>query len=97
VVAVGPSRVPAAWGPAPARPSRAGVSAWSWAGGGGPEEAGELAGDGDRGHVVRLAAFAQALVLAVEAVLGAPGDLQDVIGLARLAVVERDADPRRAA
>jgi len=31
----------------------------------------------------------------MEAVLGAPGDLQDVIGLVGLAVTERGADPGR--
>jgi hypothetical protein len=45
---------------------------------------------------VRLAAVAQAPVEAVEAVLGAPGDLQDVIGLAGLAVGQCGADPRLA-
>jgi hypothetical protein len=64
--------------------------------GGGPGEAGELAGDGDGGDVARLAARAQAGVLAVEAVLGAPGDLEHVRGLALLAVSERRPGPGRA-
>ena len=54
--------------------------------GGGPEEAGEFAGDGDGGDVAGFAACAQAVVEAVEAVLGAPGDLEHVRGLALLAV-----------
>ena len=37
-----------------------------------------------------------AVVEAVQAVLGAPRDLQDVVGLAGLAVFERHADPRGA-
>jgi hypothetical protein len=57
-----------------------------------PAETRELAsrGDGDQGGV--FAAFAQPLVDAVEPVLGAPGDLEDVIGLAVLAVSQRRAD-----
>jgi hypothetical protein len=42
----------------------------SWRGGGGPEEAGQFAGDGDGRDVVRLAAVAQAVVDAVQAMLG---------------------------
>jgi hypothetical protein len=61
-----------------------------------PEEAGQLACGGDDGDVAGLAASAEALVESVEAVLGAPGELEDVVGLAGLAVVERDADPRLA-
>lgn len=48
---------------------------------------------GDDGDVAGLAASAEALVETVEAVLRAPGDLEDVVGLSGLAVVERDADP----
>jgi hypothetical protein len=44
-----------------------------------PEEAGQLAGDGDDGDVAGLAAPAEALVETVEAVLCAPGDLEDVV------------------
>ena len=51
----------------------------SWRGGRGPEEPGELAGDRDGGDGVGLAALAEAVVMAVQAVLGAPGDLQDVV------------------
>ena len=91
------SRVPAAWWPGAARPTGGLSAVRSWRGGGGPEEPGELARDGDGGDVVRLAALAQAVVEAVQAVLGAPGDLQDVVGLAGLAVGERGADPRRRA
>jgi hypothetical protein len=63
----------------------------SWRGRGGPEEAGQFAGDGDRGDVGGFAARLEALVRAVQAVLGAPGDLQDVVGLVGLAVVPGDA------
>src|SRR5580765_5025739 len=70
---IGQSRVPAAVGPAPARAG--GCGSGSVGGGGGPEEAGELVGDGDGADVAGLAAGAQAAVEAVEAVLGAPGDL----------------------
>ena len=43
-----------------------------------PEEAGQLARDGDGDHVLRLVPGAQARVQAVQAVLGAPGGLEDV-------------------
>ena len=78
-------------GPAPARAGGCGCGV-SRRDGGGPEEAGEFAGDGDGGDVAGLAALAQAAVEAVQAVLGAPGDLQDVGGLAGLAVGEGGAD-----
>jgi hypothetical protein len=42
---------------------------------------------------VGLAALAQAGVETVQSVLGARGDLQDVVGLAGLAVGDRGADP----
>jgi hypothetical protein len=45
---------------------------------------------------VRLAALAQSLVEAVQAVLGAPGDLQHVVGLTGLAVSQRGPDRRLA-
>src|SRR5439155_23623738 len=57
----------------------------SWRGGGGPQEAGELARDGDGGDVGGLVPLAQAALEAVQAVLGAPGDGQHVVGLAGLA------------
>jgi len=41
-----------------------------------------------------FAALAESLVDAVESVLGAPADLQDVVGLALLAVLECRADAR---
>ena len=47
--------------------------------------------DRDGRDVRRPARAPQALSETVQAVLGAPGDLQDVIGLSRLAVGERDA------
>ena len=62
-------------------------------GGGGPEEAGEFAGDSDDDHVVWFAAGAYAVEHVVQAVLGAVGDREDVLGLAVLAAVERRADP----
>src|SRR5215212_6292704 len=68
----------------------------SWCGGGRPEEAGELPGDGDGGDVCGLAAGPHPPVDAVKPLLGPPGDLQDVVGLAGLAVFERDPDPRLA-
>ena len=77
-------RVPAAVGRRP--PEQAAVVG-SVGGGGGPEEAGELARDGDVLDVAGLAAGAQAGVEAVEAMLGAPGDLEHVGGLALLAVI----------
>jgi len=61
-----------------------------------PEEACEFACSSDDGDVAGFAAGAEALVESVEAVLCAPGDLEDVVGLACLAVVEGDADPRLA-
>ena len=62
-----------------------------------PEETSELAGDSDDGDVAGLAASAEALVETVETVLRTPGDLEDVVGLAGLAVVQRDADAAEAA
>jgi hypothetical protein len=88
-----PAAVARRWGPSRDRYLSA---VRSWRGGGGPEEPGELAGDGDGGDVARLTPGAQAPVDAVQALLGAPGDLQDVIGLAGLAVLQGDPDPRLA-
>ena len=59
--------------------------------GGGPEEAGEFAGDRHGGDVGGFAAFAQALVEAVEPALGAQSDLDNVVGLSGAAFCERDA------
>jgi hypothetical protein len=89
------SRVPAAMGPDAAPTDRAAVvgGVRSWGGGGGPAEAGELSGDRDRGDVVGLAALAEAVVEAVQSVLGAPGDLQDVVRRVLLARAQGDADP----
>ena len=64
--------------------------------GGGPEEAGEFARDGDGGDVGRLAVCAQAGVEAVEPVLGTPGDLEQMRRLALLAVGDRCPDSRLA-
>jgi hypothetical protein len=64
--------------------------------GGGPEEAGEFAGDGDGGDVGRLAVCAQAGVESVQPVLGSPGDLEHVRGLSLLAVGDGRADSRLA-
>jgi hypothetical protein len=64
--------------------------------GGGAEEAGELAGGGDDSDVSRLAAFAQSPVQSVEAVLGTPGDLEHVVGLAFVTAAQGDADARLA-
>ena len=58
-----------------------------------PEEARQLACAGDDGHVVRLAAGAHAVIDAVQPLLCSVGDLQDVVGLALLAVLEGRADP----
>ena len=66
-------------------------------GGGGPEKAGQLAGAGDDGDVVRLAADAHGAIEAVQALLGAVGDREDVVGLAGLAVGKRRAEPLLAA
>ena len=63
---------------------------------GGPEEPGELAGDGDGGDVGGLAVCAQAGVEAVESVLGAPGDLEHGRRLSLLAVGDGCPDPRLA-
>ena len=49
--------------------------------GGGPEEAGEFAGDSNGGDVAGFAALAEALVEAVQAPLGTAGDLDDVAWL----------------
>jgi hypothetical protein len=57
--------------------------------GGGPEEAGELASDGDGGDVARLAACAEAAVEAVQPSLCTEGDLEYVVGLAGAAFGER--------
>ena len=78
---------------------------WLWSGGRGcqpalvggcccPEEAGKLAGARDDDHVVRLAAGAHAVVDAMQALLGAISDLQDMVGLTLLAVAEVHPDPR---
>ena len=80
------SRVPAAWGPGAPAPRPVGCWAGLVGGGGGPEEAGQFAGAGDDDDVVGLAAGAHALMDAVESLLGAVGDLQDVVWLAELAV-----------
>jgi hypothetical protein len=61
-------------------------------GGCGPAEAGELASCRDRDQGGVFAALAEPLVEAVKAVLGAPGDVEDVVGLALLAVLECHAD-----
>jgi hypothetical protein len=87
--------VPAAVGPGPgarARPLWWVVS--SWRGGRGPQEAGKLPGHRDGCDVSRLAALAQPPADSVKARLGAPGDLQDLVGLAGLAVGQRRAYPR---
>jgi hypothetical protein len=68
-----------------------------WGHGGSAEVAGERAREGDCDDVAGLASFAQASVLAVEAVLAAPGDLEHVRGLAVLALAKADTDPRRSA
>jgi hypothetical protein len=78
-------------GPA-ADPTESGCRLSSWSGGGGPEEPGQLARDGDGGDVAGFAAFAEPAVEAVQAELGAPGGLQDVVGLALLAVLDGGAD-----
>jgi hypothetical protein len=51
----------------------------------------ELAGNRHGGDVVGLAACPHPATDAVQPVLGAPRDLQDVVGLACLAVAKRDA------
>lgn len=86
------SRVPAACGPAPTRAGGCGRGLLGH--GGGPEEAGELADDGDGGDVAGLAARTEALVEAVEAPLRAEGDLEDVVGLAGAPLGEGGADAR---
>ena len=65
----------------------------SWRGRGGPEEAREFPGDRDRRDVGGFAAVLEALVGAVQAVLGFPGDPQDVVWLPGLSVCQGDADP----
>ena len=77
-----------------ARPSR---RLWlrSVSHGGGPEEAGEFAGDGDGRDVARFAALAQALVEPVQAPLCAQGDLEHVVGLTGETLGERDTDAGR--
>ena len=62
-------------------------------GGGGPEKAREFADARDDGHVVRLTARAHPGEDAMDAVLGAAGDLHDVVSLLGLALGERDPDP----
>src|SRR3954468_18902511 len=63
--------------------------------GGLPEEGGELAGAGDGGHALGLAASGHELMPAgVDAALAAPGDLDDAWILARLAARELVADRR---
>src|SRR3954468_7609888 len=91
---IGGSRMPAAGGPAqgPEGPNRVCARVRSWGGGGGPEEAGEFAGDGDGDDVVRLAALAHVVVGFVQTSLGAVGDLNDVVGLAVLAAREHQSD-----
>ncbi len=92
------SRVPAADGPAPRPTDREAVGRGSVGGGGGPEEAGQLAGAGDDGDVVVACRGPHRVRLTrVQALLGAVGDRQDVVGLAGLAVGQRRAEPRLAA
>jgi hypothetical protein len=62
-------------------------------GGGSREEARELARTCRVRDVWVLATLAHAAVHALEAVLRAPGDLQDVVRQALLAIRQRDADP----
>ena len=62
-------------------PEQAGCCRWLARHGGGPEEAGEFAGGGDGRDIAWFAAAAKALLESVEAVLGAPGDLEDMRGL----------------
>ena len=81
----------------PGPPTGQGCQRGSVSGGGSPEEAGQFAGDGDDGHVGVFAAAAHRVVDAVQALLGAVGDLQDVVGLPGLAIAQGGADPRRAA
>jgi hypothetical protein len=58
-----------------------------------PEEARQLAGTRHDGHVVCLAAAPHTVIDPVQPVLGAVSDLQNMIGLALLAVAERYPDP----
>lgn len=69
------------------RPSHERVGCLCGLGRGGcrPAEAGELSSRRDRGQGGVFTALAESLVCAVEAMLCAPGDLQDVVGLAVLA------------
>ena len=89
------SRAPAPGGPAPGpeldRYALGAVE--SWRGRRAPEEAGELARDGDRGDVRGLAARLEALVDSMQAVLRLAGDVQDVVGLPIVAAEQRLADP----
>jgi hypothetical protein len=59
-----------------------------------PEEASQLAGARDDGHVVRLAAGAHPLIDAMQPVLGTVSDLQNMIRLALLTVLECRSDAR---
>jgi hypothetical protein len=61
---------------------------------GGPEEAGELAGDRDDDHVSGLAAVAHSSVDFEQALLAAVGDLQDVVRLPELSVLQGRAESR---
>lgn len=58
-----------------------------------PAEARQLTRGGDGGHGGVFSALSQPVVDSVEAVLGAPGDLEDVVRLALLTVLESRADP----
>lgn len=80
------SRVPAAFGPAPWTRDQEGCCRGLVGGRGSPQEAGQFTSARDDGHVAGLPAGAHLLVDAVEALLGAVGDLQDVSGLPLLAV-----------
>jgi hypothetical protein len=50
----------------------------------------------DDGHVVRLATAAHPVIDPVQPVLGTIGDLQDMLGLAKLAIAEGHPDSRGA-
>ena len=72
------------------------VSRWLRGSGGGPHEARQLASTRDVDDVGRLAVSAQTAVHTVQAVLGAPGDLQDVFRDVLVAAREGGATGRRA-